>query len=123
VTEVQLGPERRTIAPAIGRVSAVLFCISLLLLALYALGSAQSYVDATLLWLLRLAEIALVLTASCALCACCLYAVHVISGRWRFAGVPTVLSLLAAATALALLASLRLVAAVLGGPPRPGLSF
>ncbi len=123
MTDVQLGPERRTIAPAIGRISAVLFFVSLLLLSLSVLGSAQSFLDATLVWLLRLLEVALVLTASFALCSCCLFALHAISGRWRFAVFPTVLSLLAAATALALLASLRMVSAVLGGSPPPGLSF
>lgn len=115
--------ERRTIAPAVGRVSAMLFLLSLMLLSLYALGSVQSFVDATMLWLLRMLEITLVLTAAFAFCSCCLYALHAISGRWRFAAVPAVLSLLAAAVALALLASLRMVSAVIGGSPLPGLSF
>ncbi len=85
------------------------------MLALYVLGSVQSFVDTTMRWLLRVLEVVLVLTAAFALCSCCLYALHAIAGRWRFAAVPAVLSLLAAAMALALLASLRMVSAVIGG--------
>ena len=102
----------------------MLFFISVLLLCMYALGTTQLFLDATLLWLLSALEVALVLTAAFALCSCCLYAVHTIAGRWRFAAVPTVLSLLATATALALLASLRMVATVItGSPPASILRF
>ena len=118
--EVYYIPERRTIAPAIGRSCVLLFSISLLLLSLYAVGSAQAFLDATLLWLLRLLEIALVLTAFFALCACCLYAWHAISGRRWFAAVPSLLSLLGAVIAIVLLTSLRMVSAVFGGSVSSG---
>lgn len=122
MTEVQHVDERRTIAPSVGRASAALFLISLLLLGLYVLGGLQSFVDATMRWLLRMLEIALVLSAAFALCSCFLYALHALAGRWRFAAAPAALSLLVAVMAFALLASVRMVAAVIGGPPLPGPS-
>lgn len=115
--------DRPTIAPVVGRVAALSFCISLLLLALYVLGGVRSFADETMRWLLRMLEISLVPTASIALCACGLYVLHAVTGRWRSSAVPAVLSLLAAAVALVLLASLRIVSAVIGGSPPPGAGF
>lgn len=127
MTEVQHPVEWRraerqtTIAPTVGRIAAVLFFISLMLLCLYGLGTAQRFLDATLMWLLSVLEVLLVLTAVFALCSCCLYAVHTIAGRWRFAALPTLLSLLGTMVAIALLASLRMVATVITSSPPPSI--
>ena len=117
MTEKQAIYKRPTIAPSIGRIAVVLFLSSLLLLFLYALGTAQRFEDATLFWLLGVLEVWLVLSAAFMLCSCFLYMVHTVAGRWRFAAVPTILSLLAAAAALLLLASLRIISALLGDSP------
>ena len=123
MADVQQREDRPTIAPMVGRASAWSFGVSLVLLALYLLGSVQSFVDATMRWLLRMLELSLAPTIALALCSCGLYVLHAVSGRWRMAAAPAVLSLLAAALALVLLASLRLVSAVIGGLPPLGLSF
>ena len=118
MTEEQAISKRPTIAPSIGRIGAVLFLSSLVLLFLYTLGTAQFFGDATLFWLLEVLEVWLVLTAAVLLCSCCLYMVHTVAGHWRFAALRTILSFLAAAVTLLLLASLRMISAVLGDSSR-----
>lgn len=121
MTEEEHIAERRTIAPVIGRIASVLFFVSLMLLSLYALGIAQLFLDGTLLWLLGVMEISLVVTAVFALCSCCLFTVHTIAGRWQFAALPTVLSLLATVITLVLLASLRMLLVVFGVSSAPSI--
>ena len=101
----------------------MLFSGSLLLLALYAVGNVQEFLDSTLLWLRRLVEITLVLPASLALCSSCLYALHAISGSRRFAAITSFLSLLTAVTAFTLLASFNMLSGMIGGALSAGQTF
>ena len=101
----------------------MLFSGSLVLLALYAVGNIQEFLDSTLLGLLRLMETTLVLTVSLGLCSCFLYALHAISGSRRFAAITSFLSLLAAVIAFTLLASFNMLSGMIGGALSAGQAF